>query len=174
VGKGPRNGGGRATNGIQSVYPPANLAATRFQQYPAQEKVLIESTAGDFFGYNTTSFQTRGIIGGLQDSLTGIYDNIVKDYVTDVYTDVIEGYTIATIKLMGWFFFGSFLIFKGAMLGALNDQAGRSLEGVDLTHSVTGRVEADGGPVNYTLPFIQVTMVLSRLCVTTAARRTSA
>jgi hypothetical protein len=29
----------------------------------------------------------------------GLYENIVKDYVTDVYTDVIEGYSIATIKV---------------------------------------------------------------------------
>ena len=59
------------------------------------------------------------MIGGIRDSFTGIYDNIVKDYVTDVYTDVIEGYTIATIKLFGWFFFGGFLIMKGALLNGL-------------------------------------------------------
>ena len=41
----------------------------------------------------------RGVIGGLLDSFNGIYENIVKDYVTDVYTDVIEGYSIATIKV---------------------------------------------------------------------------
>ena len=39
------------------------------------------------------------MIGGLLDSFNGIYENIVKDYVTDVYTDVIEGYSIATIKV---------------------------------------------------------------------------
>ena len=54
----------------------------------------------DFFGYNTTLLSSdRGLLGGLLDSFTGIYDNIVKDYVTDVYTDVIEGYSIATIKV---------------------------------------------------------------------------
>ena len=52
------------------------------------------------------------------------YDNIVKDYVTDVYTDVIEGYTIATIKLFGWFFFGGFLIMKGALLNGLVEDIG--------------------------------------------------
>ena len=36
------------------------------------------------------------------DSFNGIYENIVKDYVTDVYTDVIEGYSIATIKVSHW------------------------------------------------------------------------
>ena len=64
------------------------------------------------------------MLGGIRDSLAGIYDNIVKDYVTDVYTDVIEGYTIATIKLMGWFFFGGFLIAKGAILNGLVDDFG--------------------------------------------------
>ena len=44
-------------------------------------------------------FSNRGVIGGLLDSFNGIYENIVKDYVTDVYTDVIEGYSIATIKV---------------------------------------------------------------------------
>ena len=39
------------------------------------------------------------MVGGLLDSFNGIYENIVKDYVTDVYTDVIEGYSIATIKV---------------------------------------------------------------------------
>ena len=94
------------------------------RQAPAQEKILLESTVGDFFGFNTTSFASRGVIGGIRDSFTGIYDNIVKDYVTDVYTDVIEGYTIATIKLFGWFFFGGFLIMKGALLNGLVEDIG--------------------------------------------------
>ena len=91
------------------------------RQAPAQDKILLESTTGEFFGFNTTSFASRGVLGGIRDSLSGIYDNIVKDYVTDVYTDVIEGYTIATIKLLGWFFFGGFLIAKGALLNGLVD-----------------------------------------------------
>ena len=99
-----------------------NLLPSR--QAPAQEKILLESTTGDFFGFNTTSFASRGVIGGIRDSFTGIYDNIVKDYVTDVYTDVIEGYTIATIKLFGWFFFGGFLIMKGALLNGLVEDIG--------------------------------------------------
>ena len=92
---------------------------------PAQEKILLESTSGDFFGFNTTSFSNRGVLGGIRDSLTGIYDNIVKDYVTDVYTDVIEGYTIATIKLMGWFFFGGFLLAKGALINSIVNSGGK-------------------------------------------------
>ena len=46
----------------------------------------------------------RGVVGGLLDSFNGIYENIVKDYVTDVYTDVIEGYSIATIKVKIYWF----------------------------------------------------------------------
>ena len=48
------------------------------------------------FGFYNSN---RGVVGGLLDSFNGIYENIVKDYVTDVYTDVIEGYSIATIKV---------------------------------------------------------------------------
>lgn len=129
--------------------PPRQLA-------PAQEKILLESTSGDFFGFNTTSFAQRGVLGGIRDSLAGIYDNIVKDYVTDVYTDVIEGYTIATIKLMGWFFFGGFLIAKGAILnGLVDDFGGRSLKAVSLTEAVTGRSHGDEPAANYTLPLIE-------------------
>ena len=88
-----------------------------------------------------------------------------------VYTDVIEGYTIATIKLLGWFFFGSFLIIKGAVvqvtiiliiffiktiLQGMVDAGGRSLEGRSLTESVTGIKEEEGGAVNYTIPLMKV------------------
>ena len=59
----------------------------------------MESSSGAFFGFNTTTFAERGLISGVYDSLAGIYDNIVQAYVEDVYTDVIEGYTIATIKV---------------------------------------------------------------------------
>ena len=54
---------------------------------------------GGFFGFNTSVFASRGLAGGLYANLAGIYDNIVEAYVEDVYTDVIEGYTIATIKV---------------------------------------------------------------------------
>jgi len=106
-------------------------AGSRLQ--PAQEKILVSDLETyDFFGYNTTLLSSdRGLLGGLLDSFTGIYDNIVKDYVTDVYTDVIEGYSIATIKLFGWFFFGSMMMFKGLMLDYLVD-SGRSFEGRSL------------------------------------------
>ena len=54
---------------------------------------------GGFFGFNTSVFASRGLAGGVYANLAGIYDNIVQAYVEDVYTDVIEGYTIATIKV---------------------------------------------------------------------------
>ena len=119
-----------------------STSSTPSQLAPAQEKILLESTSGDFFGFNTTSFAQRGVLGGIRDSLAGIYDNIVKDYVTDVYTDVIEGYTIATIKLMGWFFFGGFLIAKGAILNGLVDDFGGILK---HTYSTTFINVARGG-----------------------------
>ena len=39
------------------------------------------------------------MFGGIVDSFNGIYENVISDYITDVYTDVIEGYTIATLKV---------------------------------------------------------------------------
>ena len=125
------------------------------QLAPAQEKILLESTSGDFFGFNTTSFAQRGVLGGIRDSLAGIYDNIVKDYVTDVYTDVIEGYTIATIKLMGWFFFGGFLIAKGAILNGLVDDFGGILLSTITHKHLKHRIVLGGGIII----FINVTIV---------------
>jgi len=140
-----------------SAYP--NRAAKQQKQplfYPpqqAQEKIF-ESSSGAFFGFNTTTFAERGLISGIYDSLAGIYDNIVQAYVEDVYTDVIEGYTIATIKLIGWFFFGSFLILKGSVLNYLN--GARSLEGHSLTESFSGRtIEDRNEVVNFTLPYLE-------------------
>ena len=97
---------------------------------------------------------------GILGSVLFIGGFLVKSYVEAVYTDVIEGYTIATIKLFGWFFFGSFLIAKGAILNGLNE--GRSFSGPSLTETVTGVLQ-DGGPVNYTLPFLQPLGVEVRL-----------
>jgi len=141
---------GIQTSGVhQQAFYPSGQAQT-----PAQEKIL-ESSSGAFFGFNTTTFAERGLISGVYDSLAGIYDNIVQAYVEDVYTDVIEGYTIATIKLFGWFFFGSFLILKGSVLNYLNGSK-RGFEGRSLTESFTGRTIDDGNTVvNYTLPYLE-------------------
>ena len=81
---------------------------------------------GGFFGFNTSVLASRGLLGGLYQNSVQIYDDILKGYTEDVYVDVIEGYTIATIKLMGWFFVGSFIIFNGITLQGLNDTLGRS------------------------------------------------
>ena len=37
------------------------------------------------------------------DALTGIYEYIAKDYVEDVYRDVIETYIISTIKVLNFY-----------------------------------------------------------------------
>lgn len=153
----PRNvGGGAAALRAQGGYSGNPQAAAKQQLFypPAQEKIL-ESSSGAFFGFNTTTFAERGLISGVYDSLAGIYDNIVQAYVEDVYTDVIEGYTIATIKLVGWFFFGSFLILKGSVLNYLNGNK-RDFDGRSLTESFTGRNIDDGSNVvNYTLPYLE-------------------
>ena len=81
---------------------------------------------GGFFGFNTSVLASRGLLGGLYQNSVQIYDDILKGYTEDVYVDVIEGYTIATIKLMGWFFVGSFIVFNGITLQGLNDTFGRS------------------------------------------------
>ena len=39
-------------------------------------------------------------MAGLADSFSYLYENVIQDYVESVYTDVIEGYTIATIKVL--------------------------------------------------------------------------
>lgn len=151
----PRNVGG-AANLIPTHAGYSGLPQAQQQVFypPAQEKIL-ESSSGAFFGFNTTTFAERGLISGVYDSLAGIYDNIVQAYVEDVYTDVIEGYTIATIKLVGWFFFGSFLILKGSVLNYLNGNK-RDFDGRSLTESFTGRAIDDGsGVVNYTLPYLE-------------------
>ena len=44
--------------------------------------------------------KNRGLVGGLYDSLSYLYESVIQDYVESVYTDVIEGYTIATIKVL--------------------------------------------------------------------------
>merc|ERR1719510_2416838 len=103
------------------------------KQHETDDRLLVSDyETGDFYGFNTTYFtNNRGVIGGLLDSFNGIYENIVKDYVTDVYTDVIEGYSIATIKLFGWFFVGSMLLLKGTILDWLvtSTSGGRSFDG---------------------------------------------
>ena len=41
----------------------------------------------------------RSLFSGILESVKYLYESIIEDYMGDVYTDVIEGYTIATIKV---------------------------------------------------------------------------
>ena len=41
----------------------------------------------------------RSLFDGILESVKYLYESIIEDYMSDVYTDVIEGYTIATIKV---------------------------------------------------------------------------
>merc|ERR1719414_2871222 len=81
------------------------------QRYQAEEK-FIESSQDNFFGFNTETVKDRSLFDGILESVKYLYESIIEDYMSDVYTDVIEGYTIATIKLIGWFIFGSMLVVK--------------------------------------------------------------
>ena len=82
---------------------PKLLSSNSQPQYqavaPAQSKIR-ESSQDNFFGFNTKPVKNRGLVGGLYDSLSYLYESVIQDYVESVYTDVIEGYTIATIKVL--------------------------------------------------------------------------
>jgi len=94
---------------------------------PAQDKFL-EDESGNFFGFNfnSTEVQSRGIFKPFLDSLTYMYENVIESYVEDIYTGVIEDYTIATVKLIGWFFFASAIVVKGAIINGLFGSEKRS------------------------------------------------
>ena len=76
----------------------------------------MEDEDGNFFGFNYNStvkvmmiiiimmlimiLQARdGLGASIIGSLNYMYDNIVESYVEDIYTGVIEDYTIATVKV---------------------------------------------------------------------------
>ena len=44
----------------------------------------------------------KGLATNYADALTGIYEFIAKDYVEDVYRDIIETYIISTIKVLNF------------------------------------------------------------------------
>jgi len=143
----------------QAQYRQAQRPKRQYRSNDPRDKIFVENEEDEFFGLSTKSFKERGFVSGVFDTLAGIYDEIVKDYVTDVYSDAIEDYTGATVKLIGWFFFGSFLVLKGTMLNWLNDQArsfdstGRALsEPQKLTEMFGNGI--DDQAVNYTIPYI--------------------
>ena len=62
---------------------------------------FLEDENGNFFGfnYNSTVKEQYGLGKSLIGSINYIYDNIIESYVEDIYTGVIEEYTIATVKV---------------------------------------------------------------------------
>ena len=59
---------------------------------------------------------------------------------------------ILAFQLIGWFFFGSFLIVKGAVLNSLND--GRSFDGLDLADEFESKNVSSVGM--YKVPWLEV------------------
>ena len=72
---------------------------TQYKAVPQAQSKILESSQDNFFGFNTKPVKNRGLVGGLYESLSYLYESVIQDYVESVYTDVIEGYTIATIKV---------------------------------------------------------------------------
>jgi len=130
------------TEGSQSA---VELYGDKNQERDSDTERFGESEPGEFFGFDTSPFSSynlarTGLVGSIQDSFTGIYDNIVKDYVTSVFTDSIEGYVGATIKLVGWFLVGSMILIFGALIN-FSGSSKRSF--------------SDNGVINLNLPFLQ-------------------
>ena len=111
---------------------------------------MFEDEEGNFFGfnYNATVKEERGLLSSVIESINYMYENVIESYVEDIYTGVIEEYTLATVKvgclstrghrnltkifskclniflvfqLIGWFFFASAILVKGAVINSFND-----------------------------------------------------
>ena len=68
----------------------------------AEPGLVFEPAGGAGRAFGGNFFNISGLSSfneTLEVTLTGIYDNIVKEYVEDVYIDVIETYVISTIKV---------------------------------------------------------------------------
>ena len=85
---------------VSGIEPPRkkSISKKQKQRYQAKEK-FIESSQDNFFGFNTANVKDRSLFSGILESVKYLYESIIEDYMGDVYTDVIEGYTIATIKV---------------------------------------------------------------------------
>ena len=79
--------------------PPGGKNDNPNQKQKAQEK-FIESSQNNFFGFNTETVKDRSLIDGLLESVKYLYESIIEDYMSDVFTDVVEGYTSATINVI--------------------------------------------------------------------------
>lgn len=111
---------------------------------------FFQSETDEFFGFDTSPFsrsfiQENGVAKAFTTSLTGIYDNIVKDYVTSVFSTAIENYVLATIQIVGWFLVGSFIIISGAFIN----------QGRSFPEAGFGRGYGDNGVIDLNLPFVQ-------------------
>jgi len=109
-------------NPPKGMKPPSGRNGVPNQKPEAQEK-FIESSQNNFFGFNTETVKDRSLFSGLLESVKYLYESIIEDYMGDVFTDVIEGYTSATINLIGWFIFGSMLVVKGAIVDHYSSSA---------------------------------------------------
>ena len=81
--------------------PPSRKNGNPSQKHQAQaEEKFIESSQNNFFGFNTETVKDRSLFDGLFESVKYLYESIIEDYMGDVFTDVIEGYTSATIRVI--------------------------------------------------------------------------
>ena len=62
---------------------------------------MFEDEEGNFFGfnYNATVKEERGLLSSVIESINYMYENVIESYVEDIYTGVIEEYTLATVKV---------------------------------------------------------------------------
>ena len=84
---------------ITGMKPPSGRKGSPNQKQKAEEK-FIESSQNNFFGFNTETVKDRSLFSGLLESVKYLYESIIEDYMGDVFTDVIEGYTSATIRVI--------------------------------------------------------------------------
>ena len=90
--------------------PYNNQLLSKAKDQPSEKFGLASDANGtEFFGFPIPQGKKdpySGDIWGVDpwtafyDSLAGIYDNIVASYVEGIYTDVIEEYTLATVKVI--------------------------------------------------------------------------
>jgi len=118
---------------------------------------VFQSEPDQFFGFDTSPFsrknlQEKGVVKAFKSSLDGIYDNIVKDYISSVFSGAIEDYVGATVKFVGWFVVGSAIVVSGAVINALNT----GTVGGKRSFPGFGRLEGpEHNMIRVDLPFIQ-------------------
>ena len=96
---------------------------------PAEDRILLESSSNDFFGFNLTSLNEKGLLGGLQDVLDGMYTFALKPHLTNVvYKGIVTNFADAFIRLTGWIVLGSLVILKGLVFQYFYGDTGRSYE----------------------------------------------